>query len=41
MIDIDHVFVTDGLQAVSARSVAVPGTDHLGLLVTVAVTTGP
>lgn len=38
MIDIDHVFVTDGLQATRVRSVFVPGTDHLGLLVTVAVT---
>jgi len=39
LIDIDHVFVTDGLQATRVRSVSVVGTDHLGLLVTVAVTT--
>ncbi|MGI3785892.1 MAG: endonuclease/exonuclease/phosphatase family protein [Janthinobacterium lividum] len=38
MIDIDHVYVADGLRATSARSVTVPGTDHLGLLVTVAAT---
>lgn len=40
LIDIDHVYVTDALRATSARSVAVPGSDHLGLLVTVAVTDG-
>lgn len=38
LIDIDHVFVAGDLQATSAASVRVPGTDHLGLLVTVAVT---
>lgn len=40
MIDIDHVYVAGGLRATAARSVAVAGTDHLGLLVTVAVTAG-
>lgn len=38
LIDIDHVLVAGGLQATRARSVRVPGTDHLGLLVTVSVT---
>ncbi len=38
VIDIDHVFVAGDLQATRARSVAVAGSDHLGLLVTVAVT---
>jgi endonuclease/exonuclease/phosphatase (EEP) superfamily protein YafD len=37
MIDIDHVFVAGGLQTAAVRSVRVPGTDHLGLLATVAV----
>ena len=37
LIDIDHVYVAGALRTTSARSVRVAGTDHLGLLVTVAV----
>ena len=37
LIDIDHVYVAGGLQATRAESVRVAGTDHLGLLVTIAV----
>ena len=37
LIDIDHAYVSDGLQATALRRVEVSGTDHLGLLVTVGV----
>lgn len=40
LIDIDHVLVAGGLRSTRAASVRVPGTDHLGLLVTVRTTTG-
>ena len=38
LIDIDHVYLAGGLRATRVESVRVPGTDHLGLLVTVTVT---
>ncbi|GAA3551385.1 hypothetical protein GCM10022197_02890 [Microlunatus spumicola] len=41
LIDIDHVLVRGGVRATAARSVAVPGTDHLGLLVGVTLTPEP
>ncbi|GAB2580502.1 endonuclease/exonuclease/phosphatase family protein [Microlunatus antarcticus] len=37
LIDIDHVYVGGGVRTTSARAVTVPGTDHRGLLVTVAL----
>lgn len=39
-IDIDHVYLSDGLQATRVETVPVTGTDHLGLLVTIGATSG-
>ena len=41
LLDIDHVYVSAGLQATSLRTVRVTGTDHLGLLATIDVTGRP
>lgn len=38
LLDIDHIYLSEGLQSTSLRSVLVHGTDHLGLLATVDIT---